>query len=240
MNSYKAVAVFTKAFFEAFPKGVLDAAFADNAPEKWNDPKTIKELMLAHYDFISQHYMESVFLAICRINYRDFNDVEAALAPLRSKPGLEFEDYMRVACKQPELMEALKAEYQRNFSCLLAGHFATPEEHLADCTTGTLSSYWADEPMTIHLLVRAIVKAYAAGLKEGSVQQGQQFPGPLHMPTVHSLLLENVNLLVNSRPLDTTDDDPVELFQQACGGREENVNVVFNALEDAMKDLALE
>ena len=91
--------------------------------------------------------------------------------------------------------------------------------------------------MAIHLLVRIIVKAYAAGLKCGS-KEGEQHQ--LHMPTLHGMLLNNVNILLNETPLKSSTEDPVALFKEACKNEEENINVLFNTLNDAMKELAEE
>ena len=130
----------------------------------------------------------------------------------------------------------MEAEYKRNFTWLLQGKFTSIEEHVRDYTHGILISL-ADEPMAIHLLVRIIVKAYAAGLKCGSKKGSQH---QLHMPTLHGMLLNNVNILLNEAPLKGDPEDPVALFKEACKNEEENINVLFNTLNDAMKELAEE
>ena len=131
----------------------------------------------------------------------------------------------------------MEAEYKRNFTWLLQGKFTTLEEHVRDYTHGILISL-ADEPMAVHLLVRIIVKAYAAGLKCGSKEEGK-LP-QLHMPTIHGMLLNNVNILLNETPLKSSSEDPVALFKEACKEEEENINVLFNTLNDTMKELAEE
>ena len=130
----------------------------------------------------------------------------------------------------------MEAEYKRNFTWLLQGKFTTLEEHVRDYTHGILISL-ADEPMAVHLLVRIIVKAYAAGLKCGS-KEGK-LP-QLHMPTIHGMLLNNVNILLNETPLKSSSEDPVALFKEACKEEEGNINVLFNTLNDTMKELAEE
>ena len=145
-------------------------------------------------------------------------------------------DYLRIACKSNQLYKAMEAEYKRNFTWLLQGKFTSIEEHVRDYTHGILISL-ADEPMAIHLLVRIIVKAYAAGLKCGSKEGSQH---QLHMPTLHGMLLNNVNILLNEAPLKGDPEDPVALFKEACKNEEENINVLFNTLNDAMKELAEE
>ena len=41
-------------------------------------------------------------------------------------------DYLRIACKSPQLYKAMEAEYKRNFTWLLQGKFTTLEEHVRD------------------------------------------------------------------------------------------------------------
>ena len=60
------------------------------------------------------------------------------------------------------------------------------------------------------------------------------------MPTLHGMLLNNVNILLNEAPLKGAPEDPVALFKEACKNEEENINVLFNTLNDAMKELAEE
>ena len=130
----------------------------------------------------------------------------------------------------------MEAEYKRNFTWLLQGKFTSIEEHVRDYTHGVLISL-ADEPMAIHLLLRIIEKAYAAVLKCVSKESTQQ---QLHLPTLHGMLLNNVNILLNEAPLKGDPEDPVALFKDACKNEEENINVLFNTLNDAMKELAEE
>ena len=53
------------------------------------------------------------------------------------------------------------------------------------------------------------------------------------MPTLHGMLLNNVNILLNEAPLKGDPEDPVALFKEACKNEEENINVLFNTLNDA-------
>ena len=211
INSYKAVASFVRAFFEAYARGIIDATVGGDDFKKKNDPKEIKQLMLDHYGEVNQYFFDIMFSTLVRLNYR-------------------------IACKSPQLYKAMESEYKRNFTWLLQGKFTTIEEHVRDYTHGILISL-ADEPMAIHLLVRIIVKAYAAGLKCGS-KEGEQHQ--LHMPTLHGMLLNNVNILLNETPLTSSTEDPVALFKEACKNEEENINVLFNTLNDTMKELASE
>ncbi len=244
INSYQAVASFVRAFFEAYARGIMDATVEGNDFQKKNDSKQIKQMMLEHYGEVNQYYFDIIFSTLVRLNYKSAEEANEKMSrnfEAMKQADKTFEptmlDYLRIACKSPQLYKATVAEYKRNFTWLLQGKFTSVEEHVRDYTHGVLISL-ADEPMAIHLLVRIIVKAYAAGLKCGSKEGCQH---QLHMPTLHSMLLNNVNILLNERPLkgDGT-DDPVALFKEACKYQEENINVLFNTLKDTMKELAEE
>lgn len=243
INSYQAVASFVRGFFEAFARGIIDANIESNDFKKKNDPKQIKQMMLDHYGEVNQYYFDIMFSCLVRLNYKSAEEANERMAKnfeslKNTDPTFEptMLDYLRIACKSPQLYKAMEAEYKRNFTWLLQGKFTTIEEHVRDYTHGVLISL-ADEPMAIHILVRIIVKAYAAGLKCGN-KEGKQYQ--LHMPTLHGMLLNNVNILLNEAPLKSDTEDPVALFKEACKNQEENINVLFNTLNDTMKELASE
>ena len=89
----------------------------------------------------------------------------------------------------------------------------------------------------VSVIPKETVKEVMGGLKCGS-KEGTQHQ--LHMPTLHGMLLNNVNILLNEAPLKGDSEDPVALFKEACKNEEENINVLFNTLNDAMKELAEE
>ena len=241
INSYQAVASFVRGFFEAYARGIMDAAVGGDDFQKKNDPKEVKQMMLEHYGEVNQYFFDIMFSTLVRLNYKSAEEANERMqknfeSMKKTDPTFEptMLDYLRIACKSNQLYKAMEAEYKRNFTWLLQGKFTSIEEHVRDYTHGVLISL-ADEPMAIHLLVRIIVKAYAAGLKCGSKESTQQ---QLHMPTLHGMLLNNVNILLNEAPLKGDPEDPVALFKEACRNQEENINVLFNTLNDAMKELA--
>lgn len=241
INSYQAVASFVRGFFEAYARGIMDAAVGGDDFQKKNDPKEVKQMMLEHYGEVNQYFFDIMFSTLVRLNYKSAEEANERMkknfeSMKKTDPTFEptMLDYLRIACKSNQLYKAMEAEYKRNFTWLLQGKFTSIEEHVRNYTHGVLISL-ADEPMAIHLLVRIIVKAYAAGLKCGSKEATQQ---QLHMPTLHGMLLNNVNILLNEAPLKGDSEDPVTLFKEACKNQEENINVLFNTLNDAMKELA--
>ena len=49
INSYKAVAALTRAFFEAYTNGILDGSTEANNKEDKRSPQAVKQAMLEHY-----------------------------------------------------------------------------------------------------------------------------------------------------------------------------------------------
>ena len=130
----------------------------------------------------------------------------------------------------------MESEYKRNFTWLLQGSLPLFEEHVRDYTHGILISL-ADEPMAIHLLVRIIVKAYAAGLEVWQ-QGGRAAPAPHAYPSRH--VAEQCQHPAQRDSAQEQHRRSCALFKEACKNEEENINVLFNTLNDAMKELAEE
>ena len=70
INSYKAVASFVRAFFEAYARGIIDATVGGDDFKKKNDPKEIKQLMLDYYGEVNQYFFDVMFSTLVRLNYK--------------------------------------------------------------------------------------------------------------------------------------------------------------------------
>ncbi len=143
-------------------------------------------MMLEHYGEVNQYFFDIMFSTLVRLNYKSAEEANERMqknfeSMKKTDPTFEptMLDYLRIACKSNHLYKAMEAEYKRNFTWLLQGKFKHKIVARTRLYPGVLISL-ADEPMAIHLLVRIIVKAYAAGLKCGS-KEGTQHQ--LHMPT---------------------------------------------------------
>ena len=153
-------------------------------------------------------------------------------------------DYLRIACKSNQLYKAMESEYKRkNSPGFFKAEFTTLEEHVRDYTHGILSIILADEPMAIHL------SFWSASVREGmrsrteicGSKEGEQHQLPHAYPSRHVARTISTSVL---------DEDSAQeqhrrissraLFKEACKNEEENINVLFNTLNDAMKELAEE
>ena len=70
INSYQAVASFVRGFFEAYARGIMDAAIGGDDFQKKNDPKEVKQMMLEHYGEVNQYFFDIMFSTLVRLNYK--------------------------------------------------------------------------------------------------------------------------------------------------------------------------
>ena len=116
---------------------------------------------------------------------------------------------------------------------LLKGKFKNIKEHFEAYSRGVQLSV-VDEPMAVCIMVRVLLKAYAAGIKASKTKKST-----FNQVTVYRLLLLNIQLLLNDGPFKSSSEDLMALFKEACG-TENNLNVLFNSLDDIYKELAEE
>jgi len=79
INSYKAMSVLTRGFFEAFANGIIDCQILGNDFKKKHNPQNIKQAMLEHYEEISAHFLDIMFPALARLNYPDEKKMQEKL-----------------------------------------------------------------------------------------------------------------------------------------------------------------
>ena len=83
-------------------------------------------------------------------------------------------------------------------------------------------------------MVRVILKAYAAGIKATKTNHHA-----FNQATIYRILLINIQLLLNDCAFKSNEEDLILLFQEACGN-ENNLNVLFNSLDEIYEELAQE
>ncbi len=231
VNSYQATAALVRAFFEAFGMGIIDSKICGDDFNQKNNPKIIKQIIVEHYEEISKYFFDIMFTSFVRLNYADIRKAQDDLQKQMADRQPDFFDYFKFACKTGKLYEAMISEYKRNFNMLLNGMFTTIPEHLENYVHGMMLSA-VDEPLAINIMVRTIMKAYAAGLKAANENKKS-----FHQITLYRLFIININLLVNDSQLSESGHELLDLFKEACGNKEENLNVLFNTMDETMKEL---
>lgn len=241
VNGYRATAVFVRAFFEAFGKGVVDAQSYRQDDSNQDSPKVVKRLMLDLYGDVFDCFFNVMITALARINYPDAEKALDKLQHDHQDGAATKMDVLKFVCKLPRLYEAMITEYKRNFALLLQGKTSTMNEHVASYSHGSLLSV-ADEPLAINILVRLIIQTYFVGLKKG-LKKGQEKTASTVTPNLTSLyrmMLVNTQLLINDTPFLSESDDMEGLFHEACGNKDENFNVLFNTMQETMQQLVAE
>ena len=107
INSYKAMSVLTRGFFEAFANGIIDCQILGNDFKKKHNPQNIKQAMLEHYEEISAHFLDIMFPALARLNYPDEKKMQEKLKKEFTDKQADMAQYLRFACKTDKLYEAM-------------------------------------------------------------------------------------------------------------------------------------
>ena len=182
-------------------------------------PKNVKQAMLNYYGEVGNVFFDQMFYAIAQLTY---NSVDEAVARVKTECSAEatVPDYMRVACREQAVYDAMLSEYKRNFGALLAGGLPSPKSHLA-----------ADAGLCLRLLVRVVIRSYVKGLRLSADGHHE-----MNQATLLRILAENINMLVHDSVITGDFETIDQLLTHVCGGEEafaimsEEMNVVMNDL----------
>lgn len=231
VNLYQALAACMRGFFEAFAMGVIDDACSGDAEKQAAkmEPKNVKQAMLNYYGEVGNVFFDQMFYAIAQLTY---NSVDEAVARVKTECSAEatVPDYMRVACREQAVYDAMLSEYKRNFGALLAGGLPSPKSHLADRVRGDVDAA-ADAGLCLRLLVRVVILSYVKGLRLSADGHHE-----MNQATLLRILAENINMLVHDSVITGDFETIDQLLTHVCGGEEafaimsEEMNVVMNDL----------
>ncbi len=218
-----------RGFFGAFATGIIDC-HTSNPTEK-NDAKTIKRLMLEHYEEISGVFHDIVFYPIAAMNF-SYDEIATIVGEAAAQKQSMME-LVEKACASTPLYQAMIAEYRKNFSGLLGGKFIPIADHLSDYTHDTSPQPASIETgLAIRLVVRTVMTAYAKGIERGGTgQQAFQQASLLH------LMLDAMNALIGDAPVQFGADDNIgDMFLKVCK-TEDNVNILAREMDNTYEEL---
>lgn len=228
-NLCQVLAACVRGFFEAFAMGVIDDAYDGDETKKAlkMEPKNVKQAMLNHYGEVGQAFFDQMFYTIAQLTYES---VDEAVERVKAECGAQASvpDFMRVACREQTVYDAMLAEYKRNFNALLAGGMPSPKSHVADRVKGDALAA-ADGDQSLRLLVRVIIRSYVKGLRLSADGQHK-----LNQVSLLRILAENINLLTHDAVITGDFGTVDELLTHVCGGEQrfaimsEEMNVVMN------------
>lgn len=230
-NLCQVLAACVRGFFEAFAMGVIDDAYDGDETKKAlkMEPKNVKQAMLNRYGEVGQAFFDQMFYTVAQLTYESADE---AVERVKAECGTQatIPDYMRVACREQTVYDAMLAEYKRNFSALLAGGMPSPRGHVSDRVKGDALAA-ADGDQCLRLLVRVIIRSYVKGLRLSADGQHK-----LNQATLLRILAENINLLTHDDVITGDFNSIDELLTHVCGGEQrvalmtEEMNSVMNAV----------
>lgn len=228
INKDKVIASLVRGFFNAFASGIIDSYVSDSKLKF--EPRTVKQVMLTHYEEIAQAFHETIFYPLISINYC-YEEAEKVIERGFSKDTTQQIDLVKTACKDDRCHKILIAEYKRNFNKLLGGYYSTQKDFIAEYPKDELAGV-TDCSTAIIASVRTVMRAYAKGctLSKGNLRQASIF----------RLLLDNINGLLNEVPLqiekDNNNNALNRMFMKACRN-ETNFKVMIDAINDTYEEI---
>lgn len=230
-DKYQFLAAVVRAFFSSFTAGIIDCHVKE-AKEK-GSPRTVKRVMIDHYEEIADNFNEIVFLPLAVANRR-----EAEMERIVKECAAAHDDMQTLIRKilpTQAMYNAMVAEYKRNFQALLQGVIPPMQNHLADYTRGKGKPSVVDTPIAIRLLVRTTMKAYARGIRRGGTGKKS-----LHQPTLYRLLFEAMVTLLHSDASEATPTHDIfslgALFLRACRTKE-NLDAMMDEMNATYEEL---
>lgn len=234
IDRYKALAALIRAFFTSFSSGITDSRGLVSKESR--TAQAVKKAMLEHYEDIAPAFHDTLFYPIAAMNF-SYEDVAAVVAEAHRK-GDDMAALLRAVCATKPFYDAMVAEYRRNFSCLLAGRNASMSEHLASYTRPTdAEGGTIDTDRAIQLVTRVVMFAYSRGLAAGC-PDGES-PSMRH-PTLFSLLLDTMNVLLHDQeivPCDDGSEELASLFVKVCGSQH-NFGVMTDEMDRTYEEIA--
>lgn len=225
IEKYKLLGVMIRGFFEAFASGIIDSEGTD-AKEKFL-PKTVKRVMLEHYEQISEAFHDTLFYPIAVMNF-DYAEVERMVTEAHQQ-GTSMLELVQQVCADEQMYAALKAEYIRNFSLLLNGRFASAATHLDSYTRCEGEPSFVSTANAIRLTVRTVMTAYAKGLRYAGKGKTS-----LHQASIFRLLVGAMQVLLSDEVVTIDDADGsnlAQLFMKVCH-TEQNFDAMTSAMDD--------
>ena len=160
------IAALVRAFFKYYTTAVLET-YTDIDPQERFEPKSVKRMMLNHYELISKAFNQEAFYAISRMNY-EADEAERLLKDF-IKPTTTDTDLVRFACRTDDIYDLMVEEYRRNFLNLLAGRIETEDEHIKSYTRRPEIGEMDIDPAE-NIINRMAAKAYELGKANASPQ----------------------------------------------------------------------
>lgn len=220
-----------RAFFSSFAEGILSTQVYHNEGEETLTPQRVKQLLLEHYEKISQHFFDIMFNPLAVLHYDTAEELIAILRSPEVAPTLKSPvDLFRHVCRTPEAHDDMVAEYRRNFTSLLSGRVLSLHDYYDGFPPGYLQDAEGNQEKAVRLLTQTVVNAYYAGRSVApSATSGD------NQVYIFRLLIENMQCMLHSRPLEFSDEaDLNDMFLAVCR-TPENMNTMLSVMQQTVQ-----
>lgn len=229
-DKHQLTAALVRCFFRGFTAGILDAQSTDEKERR--DPKSVKRLMLEHYEHIAPAFLDAMFYPVAVMNH-SYEQVAAIVAEAQAQ-HLSMMDLLHRVCAGEPHYTVVVDEYKRNFNALLSGRTPTQDEYFSSAVAPDEPQHGCvDTDQAIRLCVRMVMKSYAAGLRQVSGQSAS-----IRNATLFVLMLDAMNVLLCEAPVHFDDgDDLSAMFMKVCR-TQHNFEVMTTEMDSAYTELS--
>lgn len=230
-----------RAFFASFAEGVLSVKTQHQETVVELTPQRVKQLMLDHYEEISKHYFDILFNPLALVHYEDAEELIRILRSPEVAPTLNSPvDLFKHVCRTEQAHEDMVMEYRRNFTSLMAGHVLSLEEYYDGFPEGYLQDTTATCTREVRALTQVVVNAFFAGRQSAidklssNGENGNDIPAGVNQVYIFRLLIENMQCLLASAPVNMDDEaDLNETFLAVCR-TPENMNTMLETMQQTI------
>lgn len=220
-----------RAFFSSFTEGILSTQVYSNKDEEILTPQRVKQLLLEHYEKISQNFFDVMFNPLAILHYETAEELISILQSPEVAPTLKSPvDLFKHVCRTPEAHEDMVAEYRRNFTSLLSGRVLSLQDYYDGFPPSYLQEVDGSQEKAVRLLTQTVVNAYFAGRSVSPttlVGSNQLY--------IYRLLIENMQCMLHSHPLEFSDEtDLNDMFLAVCR-TPENMNTMLSVMQQTIQ-----
>lgn len=234
MNPPRIIPAIVRGFFSAFVEGIVEGSLPESNGPQSVEPRQMKQLLLEHYEQMSQYLYESIFDSIAIVCWKDASKLEQRLREA-DPSSLNAMTLMQHVCRTEQLFQLMADEYRRNFYAVLSGHVMTLEEYFEiindefmPLDEGNITS-----EIAVRALVMAVVRGYQNGRKAVSAHAK-----PANVVCIYRLLVDNMQALLHDSPVETPDDIDLNDLFLAVSRTPENMNTMLETMQRIMAEMA--
>lgn len=234
MNQPRIIPAIVRGFFTSFVDGIVEGSLPEaNGPQSV-EPRQMKQLMLDHYEQMSQYLYESIFDSIAIVCWKNVADLETKLR--EADPStLNAMTLMQLVCRNEQLFQLMADEYRRNFYAVLSGKVMTLEDYYEIINDEFMPLEEGNIPseIAVRALTMAVIKGYQCGRKAVNAHTK-----PANVVCIYRLLVDNMQSLLHNNPVETSDDADLNELFLAVSRTPENMNTMLETMQRVMTEIA--